>query len=92
MKTRQDNNVTGHRGVIFVEYDIGLLSLIRQCVVYDEDETWKRHDRSYRSTLRWKEIELSWPISQAWSMMKSKHENEVIDYTGTVYDENETGQ
>ena len=39
MKTRQDNDVTGRRGVIFVEYDIGLLSLIRQCVVYDEDET-----------------------------------------------------
>ena len=56
--------MTGRRGVIFVEYDIGLLSLIRQCVVYDEDETWKRRDRSYRSTLRWKEIELSWLISQ----------------------------
>ena len=47
---KKDNDVTDCRGVIFVEYDIES-RLIRQCVVYDEDETGQRHDRSLRFTL-----------------------------------------
>ena len=39
MKTRQDNDMTGHTGMISIEYNIELPRWIRQCVVYDEDET-----------------------------------------------------
>ena len=38
-KTRKDNNVTDHIGVIFEEYNIELSRLKGQCAVYDEDKT-----------------------------------------------------
>ena len=38
MKTTQDNDVTDHKGVISVEYDIELWRLIGQCAIYDYDE------------------------------------------------------
>lgn len=37
-KRRQDNDMIDHIIVIFVEYDAELSRLIRQWVVYDEDE------------------------------------------------------
>ena len=48
MKTRQENDVIDHKGVISVEYDTELSRLIGQCVVYDEDKTGQQHDWSYR--------------------------------------------
>ena len=44
MKTRQENDVIDHKGVISVEYDTELSRLIGQCVVYDEDKAGQQHD------------------------------------------------
>ena len=44
MKTRKENDVIDHKGVISVEYDTELSRLIGQCVVYDEDKTGQQHD------------------------------------------------
>lgn len=51
-KTKQDNNITDRRGLIFIEYDIKLSRLNGQCAVQDENETRQQHDQSYGSTLR----------------------------------------
>lgn len=51
MKIRHDNDVTDYTSVISIEYDNQLSRLIRQCVVYDEDEIRQRYDQSYRSVL-----------------------------------------
>ena len=37
-KTRQDNNVTDHIGLLYIKNETQLLWLIRQVIVYDEDE------------------------------------------------------
>lgn len=39
MMTRKDNNVTNLIGLISIEYDTELSRLMRQCAVYDKDET-----------------------------------------------------
>lgn len=39
MKDKQDNDVIDHIGVIFVEYDTELSSLIGWCVVNDKNKT-----------------------------------------------------
>ena len=59
MKTKQDNDMTNHTGVISTEYVTQLSRLIRQCVFYDKDKKTQRHDQSYWSVLHRKEIELS---------------------------------
>ena len=51
--------MTNHTGVISTEYVTELSRLIRQCVFYDKDKKRQRHDQSYWSVLRRKEIELS---------------------------------
>ena len=53
-KTRQDNDVINHKGVISVEYNIELSRSIQQCMVYDEDENGQWRDWSHRSSLHWK--------------------------------------
>lgn len=53
-KTKQDNNITDRRGLIFIEYDIKLSRLNGQCAVQDENETRQQRDQSYGSTLRQK--------------------------------------
>lgn len=57
MKSRQDNDMTNRIGVISVEYDTKLSRLIELCVVYDEDKTRQRCDRSYTNAKN--EIKLS---------------------------------
>lgn len=42
MKDKQDNDVIDHIGVIFVEYDTELSSLIGWCVVNDKNKTRQR--------------------------------------------------
>ena len=54
-KSIRDNDVIDRKSVIFIEYDTKLSRLNGQCVVYDEDEIRQWCDRSYCSTLRWKQ-------------------------------------
>ena len=44
IKTRKDNDVINHKGVISVEYNIELSRSIQQCMVYDEDENGQWRD------------------------------------------------
>lgn len=37
-KSKQDNDMANHTGVISIDYDIELLRMIEQCAVYEEDE------------------------------------------------------
>ena len=61
-KTRQDNDVINHKGVIFIEYDTELLRPNGHCVVYDEDQT--RNDVIDHIGLLYteKETKLLWPV------------------------------
>lgn len=44
MKSKQNNNVDYHTGVISAKYDTKLSRPIKQCTVYDKDETGQRCD------------------------------------------------
>ena len=48
MNTRQDNNITDHTDVFYVENNTELSWLNEPGAIYDENKTWKWHDRSYR--------------------------------------------
>ena len=64
MKTKQDNDVTNHTGVVYIEIETKLSWLIRKNVVYHK----KKLDRKMTSL-----------IVQAWSIMKMGQDNNVID-------------
>ena len=50
-KTKEENNMIDHIGVISVEYDTELLRPIGYYVVYDHDKIRQFHDLSYRSII-----------------------------------------
>lgn len=78
------------KGVTFIEYDTKLLWLIGQCVVYDEDETIKWQDQSYRSNLHRKIKPNCYDLSNGVRfIMKTKQDN-MINHIGTVYAKIET--
>lgn len=78
------------KGVTFIEYDTKLLWLIEQCVVYDEDETIKWQDQSYRSSLHRKTKLNCYDRSNGVRfIMKTKQDN-MINHIGTVYAKIET--
>ena len=59
MKTRQDNNMTYHTGMVYIENDTELLWLIRPGVGCDEDQTRQQREWSCRCSLHENNIELS---------------------------------
>ena len=75
-KTWQDNDVLDLNGVISIKYDTEQSRLIRQCVVYDEDETRQGRDLSYRFNLCW---------TQNWTFIDDPKGR------GMVYDEEQIG-
>ena len=46
-KTRQENYVIDSIGVVYVENKIGLSWLIKQGIIYDENQIRQRRDLSY---------------------------------------------
>ena len=48
-KTKQDNDVIGHIGVVFAKNDIVLSWLIESSAVCDENLKRQQHDWSYKS-------------------------------------------
>ena len=64
MKTKQDNDVTNHTSVVYIEIETKLSCLIRKNVVYHK----KKLDRR-----------MTWLIVQVWSIMKMGQDNDVID-------------
>ena len=64
MKTKQDNDVTNHTSVVYIEIETKLSWPIRKNVVYHK----KKLDRMMTSL-----------IVQAWSIMKMGQDNNVID-------------
>ena len=64
MKTKQDNDVTNHTGVVYIEIETKLSWPIRKNVVYHK----KKLDRMMTSL-----------IVQVWSIMKMGQDNNVID-------------
>ena len=72
MKTKQDNDMTNHTGVISTKYVTELSRLIKQCVFYDKDKKRQRHDQSYWSVLRRKELNCHDRSNSVRSTMKCK--------------------
>ena len=83
-KTRQDNDVIDHKGVIFIEYDTKLLRPNGHCAVYDEDQT--RNDLIDKVCFTLKTKPNCYDQSKGvWSMMTKRHDNGVIDCKGIIY-------
>ena len=62
MKTKKGNIVTDCEGVISVEYNIELSTLIGQCVMYDKDEIGTDVTDRTVPLYSKNEIELPWSI------------------------------
>lgn len=62
MKTKKGIIVTNCEGVISVEYDIELSTLIEQCVMYDKDETGTNVTDRTVPLYSKNETELPWSI------------------------------
>ena len=63
-KTRQDNDMSDHIGVVYVEIKIELPRLIEQDAFYHENEIRQWRDRSYSVIFIEYDIEMSWLIGQ----------------------------
>lgn len=90
-KTTQDNDLINRIGVFFAENKTELIWLIRQGAIYDENDTRQQHDQSYKvqATPETKLYILDW-LDQVWSVMKMRHDNDVIDRIGAICIKNET--
>ena len=62
MKTRQDNDMTNHTGVVYVENKTKLSCSIEPSAVYDENKTGQRRDQSIGLVCTKTKTELLGPI------------------------------
>ena len=90
MKTRQDNDLTDHIGIVYVENKTKLLWLIRLGATCDENQSNQLRDRLYRSGLCQKR---NWNIMADrtrcllwWELEKV---NDIINHIDVIYAKNE---
>ena len=54
IKTKQDNNITDHIGMVYADTETELSVPIWPTMIYDENHTEQQRDRLYRCGLHWK--------------------------------------
>ena len=60
MKTRQDNDVTDRTDAVYAENQNELPCLIGLGAIYEENNTWQRCDKSYKSSLHQNQNYQNW--------------------------------
>ena len=89
-KTKHDNNMTDHIGLVYVENKIELLWLIWQGVIWERNQLEQWCDWTYRWSMLKTILNCRDSFDWVLSMTRTKHANVVSDHTYAVYVENET--